>query len=327
MKHFLTLFLALAVLMGCRKDPDLLDPILVETINLNDVYGTRMASVSLGADYRQQAYFSLVDNRWVATHDKYDWEVAMTHDDTAKLLLNHAIPGLRVAVGPADWTEWVDEFALTWRYDLPGGEGTDMLAIGADWAGQTLVLDRGLDPAGEHRGYRKFRFEANGDGLVLRVAELSGDNEATFTWPRDPNHHQTEWHLDLGPAQLSPPRDTWDLLFTNYLHVYEPDDAPFPYQVTGALLAADGRRAVRFDETPFDTFTAPDNLNDLLSERRDAVGFDWKTYDFDLGYVMTPDLTFVVDSDDNGSFALSFTSFTDENGERGAPEFAFRRLP
>ena len=99
MKHFLTLFLALAVLMGCRKDPDLLDPILVETINLNDVYGTRMASVSLGADYRQQVYFSLVDNRWVATHDKYDWEVAMTHDDTAKLLLNHAIPGLRGSAG------------------------------------------------------------------------------------------------------------------------------------------------------------------------------------------------------------------------------------
>lgn len=310
-------------LVGCRKDPEIMDPVLVDTIDLNDVYGTRFGAVSLGADYRYQAYYSLAEDKLVAVNDKYAWDVALTNEAAPRVVLNHAIPGLRVAVGPADWTEWVDEFALDWLFDGPKGFHT---AIDTAWSGQTLVLDRGLDPAGEPRGFLKFRFAVAGDTTTLEVAELSGENPSTFSAARDTAYFMTQWSLETGPVVLAPPSDSWDLVFTNYLHVYDPETDPFPYQVTGALLNPAGTHAAaRFDSTAFADFTAPADLTATLSPAWDAIGFDWKRYDFDLGYVMTEDLTFTVAAGDI-NYALTFTGFTDENGERGTPTFAYRRL-
>ena len=315
--------LSALALAGCRKDPEIIAPVLVDTINLNDVYGTRLGEVSLGADYRYQAYYSLADNKLVAVNDKYAWDVALTNEAEPRVVLNHSIPGLRVAVGPEDWTEWVDEFALDWLYDLPGG---DAGAIGSDWAGVTLVLNRGLDPAGAERGFLKFRFDVEGDSTTLAVAELSGEAERTFTALRDTSYFMTQWSLEHGPVVLAPPTDEWDLVFTNYLHVYDPETDPFPYQVTGALLNPAGHRGARFDSTDFADFTAPAELESALSPVWDAIGFDWKRFDFDLGYVVTEDLTFVVATAGGANYALTFTGFTDEAGERGTPTFAYRRL-
>lgn len=322
--RFFTLAALLAVAFaGCRKDPDIIDPVLVDTIDLNDVYGTRFGAVSLGADYRYQAYYSLAEDKLVAVNDKYAWDVALTNEPEPRVVLNHAIPGLRVAVGPADWTEWVDEFALDWLYDRPNGAHP---AIGSSFPGKTLVLDRGLDPAGEHRGFLKFRFDIAGDSTILEVAELSGDNPRVFTAARDTAYFATQWSLEEGNVVLAPRSDRWDLVFTNYLHVYDPETDPFPYQVTGALLNPAGQHAAaRFDSTAFADFTAPTDLGFALSPAWDAIGFDWKRFDFDLGYVVTEDLTFAVSAGEV-DYALTFTGFTDENGERGTPTFAYRRL-
>lgn len=313
------------VAMGCRKDPEVMEAVLVETIDLNDVYGTRMAGVALGSDYGQQAYFSLAENRVVAQHDRYAWDVALTHEAEPALLLNHAIPGLRVAVAGPDWTEWVDETELVWAYDLPTGDAADW-AVGRNWAGQTLVLDRGLDATGAPRGYLKFQVTCTDSTQHFRIADLSGAAERQFTAPTDTVHHATEWSLDGGPLHLAPPRADWDLLFTNYLHVYEPETDPFPYQVTGALLNPWNHRGGRFEGTDFAEFALTAELEPALTPAWDAIGFDWKSFDFDLGYTVYEELTFAVDCGATGRYALAFTGFYDEQGERGAPQFQFRRL-
>ena len=138
---------------GCRKEELALEPEWVDTINLNDLYGNRTAAVELGGDYRQQAYFSLVNDSLVGVFDKYSWDCALTHDGTPLLFLNSSIPGLRVAVAPGGWADPIDPAALVWEYDLSSRQPED-LAIGSDWE-RVLVLDRGLDPDGAARGLKK----------------------------------------------------------------------------------------------------------------------------------------------------------------------------
>ncbi|MGB1075825.1 MAG: hypothetical protein ACPGYK_06515 [Flavobacteriales bacterium] len=325
--NWIAFALPLLAWMGCQKEQALMEPVLVETIDLNSVYGTRTGMAPLGPDYRYQAYYSLVDNELVATHDKYDWEVALTHEDNPKLVINSAIPGLRIAYGSEDWTEWTDEFDLTWLYDLPTGQASD-LAIGLNWANQTLVMDRGLDPLGEHRGFKKFRVERIQDSLIVQSASLSGENESIFAAIIDSAYYQTEWHLDNGVKRCAPPKNSWDLLLSNYLHVYDPLTDPFPYQVTGVLLNPHDRMGAKFEAVTWDEFESnAQEVTPLLVPELDVIGFEWKYYDFELGYIINEDDTFVVRCGDQGTFVLSFTGFHNDMGEPGYPQFVFRRLP
>ena len=119
MRLHLALLLAtcvpLMLLSGCRKEELAYPSELVDTLNLNDLYGNRTAAVELGGDYRQQAYFSLVNDSLVGVFDKYSWDCALTHNGTPLLFLNSSIPGLRVAVAPGGWTDPIDPAALDTR--------------------------------------------------------------------------------------------------------------------------------------------------------------------------------------------------------------------
>jgi len=323
----LLLIPALSALLvsGCRKEELALEAEWVDTINLNDLYGNRTAAVTLGGDYRHQAYFSLVNDSLVGVFDKYTWDVGLTHDATPLLFLNSSIPGLRVARTTGAWSDPIDPAALVWEYDLSSRQPED-LAIGSDWE-QVLVLDRGLDPDGAARGLKKFRLAAAPDGFTLTVANLDGTDAITFTAAPDADFHATQWSLDAGAVIAAPPKDRWDLLFTSYLVRFEDEAEPFPYQVTGALLNPCGRRAARLDGVPFATVALTPDVTSLLSDDADAIGYDWKTYDFELGYAVTEDLSFVVECGTHGTRALTFTGFVNSLGEPGSPAFTYRLLP
>lgn len=322
MKSFLPFVLLLLALAGCRKDPALYDPVFVGAINLNDAFGERAGRVDLGAGYGMQAYYSLVDDRLVGVNDRYAWDVALEVGEEPVFFLNSAIPGLRVARTFADWEAPVEPDGLEWLYDLPGGRDADW-AIGRDWEGEVLLIDRGLDAAGAPRGLKKVQVSVAADGsYALRVASVNNAGEVVFGAVPDTAFNAVMWSLDAGAVGVEPPKGEWDLVFTNYLHVYEPETNPFPYQVTGALLNPSHGRGARLEDTPLEAAAlAP------LTDARDAVGFDWKRYDFELGYVVVEDLSFLVECADGGVRALAFTGFADEAGEPGSPAFTYRLLP
>jgi hypothetical protein len=316
--------LAAVLFSGCRKAEEPMVAEWVDTIDLADLYGNRVAVVSIGEDYTYQAYYNLGLDSLVGMYDKYSWDIALTHDDPPRLWLNSSIPGLRVAEAGVNWGETVGTEGLEWRYDLPGRRLED-LALGNDW-NQVLVLDRGLDAAGNSRGFKQFLLVEEGAGWVLRVANLDGTGAQSFAAERDEAYNRTSWSLDAGAVIAEPPRDDWDLLFTSYLTLVADGGDPFPYQVTGALLNPAGGQAARLEDTPYASVTQAADWIPALVPQADAIGYDWKTYDFITGYAMVPDLTFVVACRD-GVRALAFTGFVNESGEPGSCAFIHRRLP
>ncbi len=324
MRMLLFSFAFLFLLAGCRKEEASLEPELIDTINLNDLYGNRVATASIGTDYEFQAYYSLVTNELVGSYDKFAWDVALTNSDQPMLILNSSIINLRIAEAGVDWEEAIDPANLVWKYDLPGRQPADF-AIGSNWD-QVLVIDRGVDGAAAPRGMKKLRIQPTEAGYVLTVTNLDGSSEQSFEATPDPDYNFTAWSLDNGAALVEPPKDTWDIVFTSYLFVFEPVTEPNPYQVTGALLNMNARQGARFDDTPFDTFAIDASAIAQLSSQGDVIGYDWKVFDFNLGFIIVEDRTYFVQCGDEGFFALTFTGFYDAEGNRGSPAFTYRRL-
>lgn len=324
MRLLLFSFVLFVVLAGCRKEEDALEPELIDTINLNDLYGNRVATASIGTDYEFQAYYSLVNNELVGSYDKFAWDLALTNSDQPLLILNSSIINLRVAESGVSWEEPIQLENLEWKYDLPSRQPDDF-AIGSNW-NQVLVIDRGVDGAGTPRGMKKVRLEATDSGYSLTVANLDGSEEQVFDTSPDTEYNFTAWSLDNGATLVEPPKNTWDIVFTSYLFVFDPVNEPNPYQVTGALLNMNARQGARFDDTPFESVTADAATVAQLSSQGDVIGYDWKEFDFDLGFIIIENRSYVVKCANEGLFALSFTGFYDEDGNRGTPAFTYRRL-
>lgn len=325
MRMLLLSFAFLFLLAGCRKEESALEPELIDTINLNDLYGNRVATASIGTDYEFQAYYSLVNNELVGSYDKFAWEVALTNSDQPLFMLNSSIIDLRVAEAGVAWEESIQSETLEWKYDLPGRQLNDF-AIGSNWD-QVLVIDRGVDGAGTPRGMKKVRIEATENGYTLTVANLDGSAEQSFDATPDPDYNFTAWSLDNGATLVEPPKDSWDIVFTSYLFVFDPVTEPNPYQVTGALLNMNARQAARFDNTPYASFSINAEAIAQLTAQADVIGYDWKVFDFDLGFIIVQDRTHLIQCGNEGFFALTFTGFYDEEGNRGSPAFTYRRLP
>lgn len=321
--EFRLIWILAIVVAACRPDPELLEPELIDVIDLGDLYGTRTGAAVLGEDYRDQVYYSLENNEVVATVNKFTWDFGMTPDSV--LRLNSAVLNLRIAEAPGPWDAPVDAAELTWLYDGPTGDSAT-LAVGANWADRVWVVDRGLDSEGTPRGLFKCQIHSTPDSLFLHVAQLDGSEAQVFGGTLDAHLHLTAWSLEAGQVDAAPPADSWDLLFTSYLYVFDPETEPFPYAVTGALLNPTGHKAALLTDQPFADVEASDAVG--LTDDEDAVGYDWKVYDLDLGlFTVRDNWTYIIQPDPEILYALAFTGFNDALGRRGTPQFSFRRLP
>lgn len=319
------LLLLLIVASGCRKEEDALEAELIEEIDLNDLYGNRFAALSIGSDYQYQAYFSLADNQLVGSYDKFSWDIAITNEAPARVVLNSSIINLRVAKSDEAWDIPLNAAGHSYTYDRPE-RYDDYLAIGEDYEG-VWILDRGVTGAGVARGHKKFMVAVDDDSYTVTVANLDGSDEVSYQASVDPQYNHTSFSFDNGVVNVEPPKTTWDLLFTSYLFVFDPDGSPNPYQVTGTLINPHQTRAHLLDDTDYTTFTPGPEHTSALSSAADAIGYDWKIFDFDLGFIVVPNRVYYIQTQHDRAYALQFTAFLDANGVRGNPEFTFRLLP
>jgi hypothetical protein len=63
-----------------------------------------------------------------------------------------------------------------------------------------------------------------------------------------------------------------------------------------------------------------------FSNNQNIIGFDWKSYVFNEGYIVNPDITYIIKDSKNNYFKLRFIDFYNSNGEKGYPTFEVRKL-
>ncbi|HEX5003573.1 MAG TPA: HmuY family protein [Bacteroidia bacterium] len=221
----------------------------------------------------------------------------------------------------------------------------DSTAIG-DWrsasstaGAEVYVLDRGRT---EHFGtdrWRKFQvLSCDSFSYTFRFCNMNNTGVTDYTITKDPNYSLMYFSFNSGglAVQVAPPKNSWDLVFTKYTHTYydEPPDSPYRYyMVSGALLNrwSDARNAImKKDSTigykPFEEVKAADMINYTFYKEAAIIGFEWKTYDFNLGYLIIPDLYYLLLDHEGYYYKIRFYDFYDSQGNKGAASFEYQRL-
>ncbi len=214
---------------------------------------------------------------------------------------------------------------------------------------KVFAIDRGkLEHTGTAR-WRKFKV-LSGDSLKYTICFSNYDNSSldTVEVVKDDNYSLMYFSFDA-PNQLvqqAPPKDQWDFVFTKYTHVFFEYNVTSPFRyyfVTGVVQNIWNNTAVmRFqkDSMPFDSITGlpvpylpieqfnySQVSNFKFSSNANAIGYNWKYYNFsDAYYHIYPDLYFVVKSNNGFYYTVKMVDFYDTAGNKGLVTFQSQRI-
>lgn len=248
------------------------------------------------------------------------WDVELRLNPTQgsyEIWLNAALYAFAAPIREEEWEGLSAPPSTGWRCDL-----ADTAALPPLLPGQTLcfVLDRdrgGVFYTAPSQRYRKVRLQWIGNTLRIEASPLGG---SSVRWEIPVGTETTFLHLEqLNPVAVLPP---WkpDLIFTRYIHPFYDQPEEFRwYPVLGALVGPSVEVAtVRTAEISYEDFGYAHVQGLSFSSKRDAIGYDWKRYDFNTGtYTIDLSRFFVVRTSPTTYYKLRFVDFYDLQGRKG----------
>ncbi|MEM7038329.1 MAG: HmuY family protein, partial [Bacteroidota bacterium] len=272
----------------------------------------------MGTDYLQQLYFDLGTGQLVGQNTKLDWDLAFsTNDSLPRVYLNGARAMYAAATGTDDFSVSPAPADLDFRWDRPSGH-VDSTAVG-DWElapGQVYVIDRGSTSSGGLLGYFKLKINGMADGKWdVQVGELGDASGTSIELPVDPNYNFSFFSFpNLNQPEIEPPAADWDLWFTQYTERLELNGEYIAYLVTGVLINSNGVRVAEDSTMAFEEIDRDFAEAQTYSEARHEIGFDWKVFDFDLGFIVNADRNYLIQDTEGVFYKLHFIDFYDAAG-------------
>lgn len=286
-------------------------------------------TVELTRDYRNQVFFSLKDNAVVSTNLKKSWDLGFESSDTGwRIWLNSAKAMFVAKTKETDILAVSDTTGnLSWKLDAVTGH-PDSTAIG-HWPTHenVYVVDRGFDEKGRHQGFASIKFKSYDTEKFIIEYRLLGNSEvSTLEIQKEEAVNLTCFSFDNGVKSIQPPRETWDLLFTQYTYVFE-EEGNIPYVVTGVLLNRHETFAIEDSLLTFDEIDLESAQGMEFQTRLDVPGYNWKTYNFNTSsYIIHDQKSYVIKTQSEEYYKLRFLDYYNEFGESGSPKFEFQRL-
>lgn len=292
--------------------------------------------VAMGSDYDRQIYFDLKTNSPVFTSDPASWHLAFESQQGGKHIFLNG--GNQVYVYNTHQTvmdqvqklpSGLNSNGTGWQFDAPSGN-PDSTGFGewCDVSGQTksevyivqvaadrYIKMRMLNADSQHYHFEWASLESTG---TIQEAKVFKNEDYDFAY----------FSFDQGTVQPEPPKNSWDIVFTRYRYIYHTQAYPnFPYEVTGVLLNTSGTLATMDSVHSYEQIDLQMASAMKLSNARDIIGFDWKTYSGTSGrYVVNRSKNYIIQTRDNQLFKLHFLDFYNSSGEKGSPSFEFERL-
>ena len=298
------------------------------------------AGVSLKPDYRFQAYFDLESNKIVRSQLKTAWDLGFeSAPDGFHIVVNTSKAMQVVHLGVESIEQKRTIPSDDWKWDHPDGN-MNKTAIG-EWATATTegykskneiyLLDLGYDHLGNQQGYKKLEILGLKGGVYsFRFTELDGTKEKTISIAKDENYNFSFFSFQDEGKQVTvePPKKDWDLVFTQYTHLFGEDtDEPSIYLVTGVLQNRFNTNAILDTLYGFDSFSYEKAVEIELSPSINTIGYNWKEYQYGAGsYVIQTENNYVIQSSEGFFYKLHFTDFYTPSGEKGTPTFEYQKL-
>lgn len=328
--------LILITFLACEK-PDkryLLPPKPGDSIEVRQL--------DLGENYENQIYVNLLDQNIIKSTVKYDsWDLAFECGGNGTRVFMNGGKGVLIgSIGrekePGKFLQSVNLSQVKWRWDEASGGDSIVLNRWLDQFNHSYdsvyIIDRGIESEPGKRYYQfKLNFGLFGfDDYFINVADLQGKNLFIAVIHKDPSKNLV--FMDFGkPALLNfePYQQDWHICFMRYRYVYHEFNPPLLYTVTGininpktVCVAIDS--TLRFENI---NLNAVKNLK--YSNRRDAIGFEWKVYDFAQGrYITRKHVTYIIKTEGVNAvyYKLRFTDFYNNKGLKGSPKYEISRI-
>lgn len=327
------ILLATILLSSCEKEESALAP-----LPYTPKPGIQTGLVNIESDYSKQVFFDLSNGTIVSENQTHDWELGLaTQGDELKIILNESLVMQAGDAGAVSFSSVTSKADAELIYDYPHLH-PDSIAI-KGWVdlssgipvltNHVYVIDLGKDPAGNQRGYRKMMVTGvDNTQYTLKVAQMDGSNEVTKTVLRNADYDYAYLKIKDGIEEvtIAPEIQNWDLVFGRYMHIFHQDDGSIlPYAVTGALMNNYTTTAY-YDTTTFDSIDITLAESRTFTDQRDLIGYDWKLYDFDKGYIINDDRVYLIKDNDGIYYKLRFLGFLSSTGEKGTITFEYQQL-
>lgn len=287
--------------------------------------------IEMGGYYKNQLFYSLKNNEVVSQNIKTIWDLSFESSDEGwHVLLNSSKLMAAYFYEERSFSDELNLDEASWTWDTQSGS-LDSTAIG-DWRNLEgiYVIDRGYNHVGTHKGYKKLQLiSSNSQTFEIRYASLNGDEEMTLTVNKDKTLNYTPFSFEPGSEfpEVMPDKNTWDLEFTQYTFIYYDLEEITPYLVVGVLLNRNNVKAILKTDINFEDIDLDYATQIEYSNAIDAIGHDWKYYNFDEGfYSVLSEKSYVIIDIEGVYYKLHFIDFYTETGEKGAPKFEFQKL-
>ena len=286
--------------------------------------------INMGSNYSQQVYYKIKENIIVSENEKTKWDLAFENTTQGWKIITNSATFSQIALVNSDFSDNVNINSLNWSWDRPEGinHGT---AIGDyRYKNNVYVIDRGYNLNGSTRGYRKFMIDSiNSNLYIIKYANLDNTNLQSLTIIKDEIFNFKYLTFDNDETiSIEPLKEEWDLLFTQYTHLYLENTEPPAYLVTGVLtnylnnimVARDTiNKFIDINLNMIDQYNFTNNQNE--------IGYNWKTYNFtSQNYIVNSEITYIISTSNGRYFKLHFIDFYNDNGEKGNPKFEIQEL-
>lgn len=293
--------------------------------------GTAMSGrIDLTGNYKNQVWYSLSGNQVVSTNLKKDWDIAFeSRPDGWHVILNSAKSMQAALCTKVGLTEIKDTlgYALSAKPDSPSGN-LDSTAIG-EWRSHhhCYIINRGYDENARFQGFYKLKITSQTlDTLYFEYGDVYGKQIYQGKLGKTLGYAWVMYSFSTRKQLLvEPPQHSYDLCFSQYTTIFY--DPFMYYQVTGVLSNAPHTGVIKLPERNFTDVQLSDTLGHTFSYRKDAIGYDWKSYDLNTNvYTIYNKVIYIIKDRQGFYYKLHFIDFYNEQGEKGYPTFEYMKL-
>jgi hypothetical protein len=328
---FFLLMLFILALQSCFKEDEIVIPharggVLTDTIPMTE-------------NYLYQNYFSLDSGKVVSVNVKTIYDLGFECSNTGWHVILNSSDFMKAAdLGVVPFGQPYDTTGFKLQFDKSDGD-PDSTAIGKWFTingndtisnNHVYAVSRGLDEYGNPLGlYQLIIDSLKNSTYYFRYAPLGGGPGFSGKVVKKSAVSYMYFSLKTGAeVSIEPPQQTYDLLFTQYTTLlFTSEGIPYPYLVTGVLLNRHAVIAAVDSSADFLSISRDMAITMTYSRNMDAIGYDWKFYNFTTGvYTIRPNLNYIIRSVSGFYYKLRFVAFYNEDGLKGYPMIEYQQL-
>lgn len=329
--NLLLSMLLILALQSCFKEDVMVSPhprgdVLTDTIPMTE-------------NYLYQSYFSLDSGKVVSSSVKTIYDLGFECSSAGWRVILNTGDFMKVAdLGVVPFGQPYDTTGFTLKFDKSDGD-PDSTAIGMWYTitgsdtvsnNHVYAVSRGLDESGNPLGVYQLIFDSlKNNTYYFRYAPLTGGTGTPGKVTKKDDVSYNYFSLKTGAEiSLEPPKQTYDLLFAQYTTLlFTSEGIPYPYLVTGVLLNRHLVVAAVDSSADFLSINRDIALTMSYSKNMDAIGYDWKFYNFTTGvYTIRPNLNYIIRSVSGFYYKLRFIAFYNQQGLKGYPMIEYQQL-